>query len=79
MTMGMPKALKEHRAAERKLMKAALAGDGDTLDQLAELEAGLDADLEVPEAVELDMPHVELDMPLVELECKPVTVIIERE
>lgn len=65
MTMGMPKALKEHRAAERKLMKAALAGDGDALDQLAELEAGLDADPDMPESVELDR--------------EPVKVIIERE
>ncbi len=75
----MNEELKARHRAERKVMKAAVAGDGEALDQLAELEAGLAADLAVPEAVGLDMPHVELDMPHVELECEPVTVIIERE
>lgn len=75
MTMAMPKELKERRATERKLMKAAVNGDGEALEQLA----GLGAGLAVQEVVGLEMP-ADFDLILDEfaLEIEPVDDVIKR-
>lgn len=64
--------LKARHLAERKVMKAILAGDDEAFDKLAELFGEDLIALDELEPVELDIPHVAL-------ECDDVTVIIERE
>lgn len=68
----MNEEMKARHKAERKVMKAILAGDDEAFDELAELFGGDLIALEALEPVELDIPHTEL-------ECEPVEVIIERE
>lgn len=65
----MNEELKAQHRAERKVMKAILAGDDEAFDKLAEL---FGADL-------IALDELELDMPVTELDFEPISVVIERE
>lgn len=65
----MNEELKARHQAERKVMKAILAGNDEAFDKLAEL---FGADL-------IALDELELDMPVTELDCEPISVVIERE
>lgn len=72
----MNKELKAKHMAERKAMRAALAGDGMALDLVAEM---VGAEAALPEPMEPDVTAtLKLECEPFELDSEPVEVIIER-